>query len=165
MGHWIYSFIVKFRSREVIKLFTEKFIRDVVLPEVEKSGGATVLTSPYGMPPSLLVMDQFQPPTWVVGMGVEPVPLHPDAVHNVEHLTMVANDVYESLAATAWTAVGFWLDGEGWLYVEPAEVYTNHYMAVEAGKANHQLAIFALHTGETEWLPQETQPLVPLADR
>ena len=42
-------------------MFTEKFIRDTVLPSIRETGGATVLTSPYGMPPSLLVMDQFQP--------------------------------------------------------------------------------------------------------
>ena len=148
-------------------MFSEQFIRDKVLPEIEATGGATVLTSPYGMPPAILRMDKYQPPTWVVGMGVEPVPLHPDAVHNVEHLTMVANDVYESLQATAWTAVGFWLDGEGWLYVEPAEVFTNHYMAIEAGRRNDQFAIYALHSGRVEYLlpARGAGALVPVADR
>ena len=147
-------------------MFTEQFIRDVVLPEIESTGGATVLTSPYGMPPSILRMDKYQPPTWVVGMGVEPDGIHPDAVHNVEHVTDVANMVYESMQATAWTAVGFWLDGEGWLLVEPVETYTNHHMAIEAGRRNDQQAIFALHSGRVEYLlPREAQVLVPVADR
>lgn len=132
-------------------MFTEKFIRDTVLPAIESTGGATVLTSPYGMPPSLLVMDQFQPPTWVVGSGVEPVSLPAKWMADVEYITLVANATYESTVANSWSAVGFWLN-DGVLYVEPVEVFTNHYMAIEAAKQRDQIAIYAAHSDRLEWL-------------
>lgn len=133
--------------------FTERFIRDAVIPEIESTGGATVLTSPYGMPPALLRMDKYQPPTWVVGLGAMPLevsstdlPLDWDLVH------AVANRVLDDYRLNSWSAVGFWMD-EGVLYIEPVATYTNHYMAIEAAKDAQQLAIYALHTGATEWLP------------
>lgn len=148
-------------------MFTEKFIRDTVLPAVESTGGATVLTSPYGMPPSLLVMDQYQPPTWVVGSGVEPVTLPAKWMRDAEYIAMVGDAVYESAVANSWSAVGFWVN-DGTLYVEPVQVFTNHYMAIEAGRERDQLAIYAAHRGELEWLnpaPRGAGALVPPADR
>lgn len=147
-------------------MFTEKFIRDVVLPEIERSGGATVLTSPYGMPPSLLVMDKFQPPTWVVGMGVEPdvFRYRPKRKGTALVVLEAANLAYLRTNRDSWSGVGFW-NNFGKLYVEPAAIFTNHYMAVEEAKRRGQMAIYAAHTGELEWLPQEAQPLVPVADR
>lgn len=145
-------------------MFTEKFIRDVVLPEIERSGGATVLTSPYGMPPSLLVMDKYQPPTWVVGYGVEPdVAINSDGM-DPANLAGIANCVYADGITDSWSGVGFWTN-DGMLYIEPVRIFTSHYMAVDEAKRRGQIAIYAAHTGELEWLPQEAQPLVPAADR
>lgn len=145
-------------------MFTEKFIRDVVLPEVQASGGATVLTSPYGMPAGLLYMDQYQPPTWVVGMGGGEV-LYPDSANDVGFVTRAAESVFNSSQPDSWSGVGFWVN-DGWLYIDPIRIFTNHYMALEAAKKYNQLAIYAMHTGELEFLaPNIPEPLVPLADR
>lgn len=129
-------------------MFTERFVTDVVLPEIVATGGATVLASPYGMPLALLRMDKYQPKTWVVGMGAEPEFLNMDSV-TPELVTTVANSVLDSVYRNAWTAVGFW-NNDGTLYVEPVETYTNHYMAVEAAKRNDQFAIYELSTGQLE---------------
>jgi hypothetical protein len=132
-------------------VFTESFVRDSVMPEVAATGGATVLASPYGMPLALLRMDKYQPKTWIVGMGAEPDVIDMDSA-TPELVTTVANSVLDSVYRNAWTAVGFWVN-DGRLFVEPVETYTNHYMAVEAAKRNDQMAIYALHTQELEWMP------------
>lgn len=137
-------------------MFTEKFVTDVLLPEIEATGGATVLASPYGMPLALLRMDKYQPPTWVVGMGAEPEFISMDSATPVV-VTTVGNLVLDSVYRNAWTAVGFW-NNDGLLYVEPVETYTNHYMAVEAAKRNDQFAIFELSSGQLEVIASpETQ--------
>jgi hypothetical protein len=141
-------------------MFTDKFIRDIVLPEVERSGGATVLASPYGMPLSLLRMDKFQPPTWVVAKGHEfetdveyPAP--------VEKVTLAANNAL--LAAeprNSWSAIGFWKQETPWevfLIVEPVEVFTNHYMAIAFAEEREQEAIYALHSEEVELVEKVIQ--------
>lgn len=136
-------------------MFTQQFITDVVLPEIEATGGATVLASPYGMPLALLRMDKYQPRTWAVGLGATPEFIPMDSA-TPELVTTVSNAVLDSVYRNAWTAVGFW-DNNGTLYVEPVETYTNHYMAVEAAKRNDQIAIFELSTGQLEAIPSETQ--------
>lgn len=135
-------------------MFTESFLRDTVLPAVESTGGATVLTSPYGMPPSLLVMDKYQPPTWVVGYGVQPdVAINSDGM-DPANLAAIANCVYADGIADSWSGVGFWTN-DGMLYIEPVRIFTNHYMAVEEARKFDQLAIYAAHTGELEFLAPE----------
>ena len=118
-------------------MFTETFIRDSVLPEIKSTGGATVLASPYGMPPAILRMDKYQPPTWVVAFGTCPVDVPLDGLEARE-LTILANLVLDSFQRNAWSAVGFW-SFEGRLYVEPVETYTSHEMAVQAAAANGQI--------------------------
>lgn len=132
--------------------FTDTFIRDSVLPAIAATGGATVLTSPYGMPPSLLVMDEYQPPTWVVGMGVEPVYVSPSLHASHEAVAFAANFLLESLDLNSWSAVGFWVDGDNLLVIEPVETYTHHGMALQAAMEHNQSAIYAMHTGEVEWV-------------
>jgi len=127
------------------------------MPSIRKTGGATVLTSPYGMPPSLLVMDQFQPPTWVVGVGALPLLATSDLEgSDPEYVTIMANAVYESATADSWSGVGFWLN-DGLLYVEPVRTFTNAYMAHKAAKENGQMAIYAMHLGVVELVAQEAQ--------
>lgn len=138
-------------------MFTEQFIRDTVLPAVQATGGATVLTSPYGMPPSLLVMDKYQPPTWVVGMGVEPIYVAPSLADSEGTIAVAANMALDSVGLNSWSAIGFWVDGEGMLCIEPVETFTNHHMAITAGRERGQDAIYAMHRGELEWLPREAQ--------
>lgn len=134
-------------------MFTDQFIRDHVLPEIERTGGATVLVSPYGMPMSLLRMDQFQPPTWVVSKGREFEQVTEYPVH-VEKVMLAANNAL--LAAeprNSWSAIGFWLQEtpyETFLVVEPVEAFTNHQMAVTAAEERDQEAIYALHSREVE---------------
>lgn len=140
-------------------MFTERFVADVVLPEIKNTGGATVLASPYGMPLALLRMDEYQPKTWAVGLGATPEFISMDAA-TPELVTTVANSVLDSVYRNAWTAVGFW-DNNGTLYVEPVETYTNHYMAVEAAKRNDQIAIFELSTGQLEAIPSTETRVVP----
>lgn len=137
---------------------TERFIRDVVMPEIEASGGATVLTSPYA-PPSLLKADKFQPPTWVVGIG-SPATLVPAGwLQRVDYITLAAQDAELNGTGSLWSAVGFWLDDLGRLYIEPVETFTNHYMALDAAKRHGQDAIYALHTASVEYVgeTQETR--------
>ena len=145
---------------------TEGFIRDVVMPEVEATGGATVLVSPYGMPPALLRMDKYQPPTWIVGVGAEPIYVSPTLRDCVEAIASSANYVLGTFDLNAWTALGFWVDGDGMLVIEPVETYTSHEMALVRAREADQLSIYALHTGELEWLPvRGAGALVPNADR
>lgn len=148
-------------------MLTEQFIRDKVLPEIESTGGATVLTSPYGMPPALLRMDAYQPPTWVVGMGIEPIYVAPSLRDSVGTVTEAANMALDSVGLNAWSAVGFWVDGDGMLVIEPVETFTNHHMAITAGRERDQIAIFPLHTGQVEYLlpARGAGALVPVADR
>lgn len=134
-------------------MFTDKFIAESVLPEIKSTGGATVLVSPYGMPPAILRMDQYQPKTWVVALGACPVDVPLDGLEANE-LTILANLVLDSFHRNAWSAVGFWAF-EGRLYVEPVETFTSHEMAVQAAKDCDQIAIYAMHTGETEFLVPE----------
>ena len=100
-------------------MFTQQFITDVVLPEIEATGGATVLASPYGMPLALLRMDKYQPRTWAVGLGATPEFIPMDSA-TPELVTTVSNSVLDSVYRNAWTAVGFW-NNDGVLYVEPVE--------------------------------------------
>lgn len=145
---------------------TESFIRDIVMPEVESTGGATVLVSPYGMPPALLRMDKYQPPTWVVGVGVEPIYVSPTLRDCVEAIASSANFVLGTFDLNAWSALGFWVDGDGMLVIEPVETYTSHEMALVRAREMDQIAIYAMHTGELEWLPaRDAGALVPVADR
>ena len=145
---------------------SESFIRDVVMPEIEATAGATVLVSPYGMPPALLRMDKHQPPTWVVGVGVEPIYVSPVLRESVEAIASSANYVLETFDLNAWSALGFWVDGDNMLVIEPVETYTSHEMALTAARYSDQLAIYAMHTGEVEFLPARgAGALVPNADR
>ena len=148
-------------------MFSEQFIRDVVIPEIESTGGATVLASPYGMPPALLRMDAYQPPTWIVGMGCMPALVSPDLRSNVIVVHSMANGVLDMVQRNAWSAVGFWVNPDGALLIEPVETYTNHQMAIQAGRDHHQDAIYALHSGRVEFLlpARGAGALVPLADR
>jgi hypothetical protein len=141
-------------------MFTQQFVTDVVLPEIAATGGATVLASPYGMPLALLRMDKYQPATWIVGMGAVPDTVGMDSA-TPELVTEIANSVLDSVYRNAWTAVGFWVN-DGTLYVEPVETYTSYFMAVEAAKRNDQMAIYALHSQELEFLPvTHTRRVVP----
>jgi hypothetical protein len=136
------------------KLFDDKFISDNVLPEIERTGGATVLVSPYGAPMQLLRMDQFQPPTWIVSKGrefeqVTEYPVHLDKVTRAANNALLAAEPRNS-----WSAIGFWIqeipDWETFLVVEPVEAFTVHQMAVTAAEERDQEAIYALHSGEVE---------------
>jgi hypothetical protein len=149
----------------VIQVFTESFIRDVVLPEIESTGGATVLASPYGMPPALLRMDKYQPPTWIVATGSIPLDCAVDEA-SPELVTNLANLVTAMNRQDAYSAVGFW-SYDGRLYIEPVETYTSHTMAVQAATDNDQIAIYAMHSGQTEFLApaRGAGALVPNADR
>lgn len=131
-------------------MFTPEFIRDHVLPEIQASGGATVTASPYGMPPAILRMDEYQPPTWVVSATADPFHVSERFIEP-ELITAVANVALEMAERNAWSGVGFWLHN-GFLYIEPVETYTHHGMAVEAGKRLNQAAIHALHTGADEYI-------------
>lgn len=133
-------------------MFTDSFIREHVLPEIEKTGGATVLASPYGMPPALLRMDKYQPPTWVVGMGYRPERVWVNDSRLADMVLAATNYILETWRRDAYSAIGYWVN-DGYIHIEPVETYTNHQMAVEAAQSAQQLAIYALHTGETEWLP------------
>ena len=155
------------RNKEVILVFTEDFIRESVLPEIEATGGATVLASPYGMPPAILRMDKYQPPTWIVGMGCMPAKVSPDLRTNLIVVTSMSNGVLDMVQRNAWSAVGYWVNPDGELLIEPVETYTNHYMAIQAGREHGQEAIYALHSGRVEFLlpARGAGALVPVADR
>jgi len=136
-------------------VFTPEYIRDVVMPELARSGGATVTTSPYGMPLQLLRMDQYQPPTWVVGFGsAYENAIDESAIADVETVLRAANQSLMSVVQNSWSAVGFWIVelpwGEKYLIVEPVETFTNHYMAIDAAKRRDQEAIFNLATETVE---------------
>lgn len=146
---------------------SESFIRDVVMPEIEATGGATVSVSPYGMPPALLRMDKYQPPTWVVGVGVEPIYVSPVLRESVEAIASSANFILDTFDLNAWSALGFWVDDDGMLVIEPVETYTSHIMALVRASERDQQAIYALHTGQVEYLApaRGAGALVPNADR
>lgn len=147
--------------------FSEQFIRDVVIPEIEATGGATVLASPYGMPPALLRMDDYQPPTWIVGQGAMPATVSPDLRSNVLTVHALSNAWLDMMRLDAWTAIGYWVNDDGYLLIEPVSVYTNHYMAIQAGKDANQEAIYAAHSGRVEYLlpARGAGALVAAADR
>lgn len=139
-------------------MFASEFIRNVVLPEIARSGGATVLASPYGMPYQLLRMDQYQPPTWVVGFGDQFANVVDEsAMTDVETVLRAANNSLTSVVRNSWSAVGFWVVTFPWretlLIVEPVETFTNHYMAIDAAERRDQEAIYNLATEEVEEIP------------
>lgn len=132
--------------------FTDQFVREVVEPEIYRSGGATVLASPYGMPLRLLVMDLFQGPTWIVGgASGQPELLVPTAAITTETITAAANEVLHSFRRNAWSAVGFWRQPEG-LCIDAVEAVEHRGLAVQWARERRQTAIYALHTGEVEQL-------------
>lgn len=141
-------------------MFTEQFVRDTVLPEVASSGGATVLVSPYGMPPALLRMDAYQPPTWVVGLGYNPERVKLNDPEYADKVLAASNAILADWDRNAWSAVGYWVD-DNELCVEPVETYTSHEMAVQAATDAQQVAIYALHTGRTEFIPLKLTRFIP----
>lgn len=132
----------------------EQFIRDIVLPELLSTGGATINASPYGMPYSLLRMDKYQPPTWVVGIGHNLEINLPWPVGTDEILQAVLDALAAAGIRNSWSAIGLWVNERPWgetvLTVEPVETYTNHGMAVRAAEEADQEAIFDLSTGEAQ---------------
>jgi len=135
-------------------MFTSEFIRDTVLPEIARSGGATVLASPFGMPLQLLRMDKYQPPTWVVGFGSEYENAIDKSAIDVETVLRAANQSLTSVVQNSWSAVGFWMVelpwGETLLIVEPVETFTHHGMAIDAAIRRDQEAIYNLATEQVE---------------
>lgn len=135
--------------------FTDDFIRDTVLPEIARSGGATVETSHYGEPLRLLAMDQFQPPTWVVG-GMLPFSLYIDPDRGIGRITSAANSILDAMPRSIWGGVGFWHQA-GVIVIDAVETYTHHGMARDAGVKRGEMAIYAMHSGETEVLVSPRQ--------
>jgi hypothetical protein len=137
-------------------MFTDELIRERVIPAIESTGGAIVLASPYGMPLQLLTMDQFQPKTWIVGMGFVPQNSIWDDYGNfnavADNLRSVSNRVLENYPArNSWSAIGYWINLEtGLLEVEPVETFTSHYMAVDAAKRRNQACIYLMPHREHE---------------
>jgi hypothetical protein len=128
------------------------------MPEIARSGGATVLTSPYGMPMQLLRMDKYQPPTWVVGFGsAYENAIDESAMFDVDSVLRAANQCLTSVVRNSWSAVGFWIVQFPWretiLIVEPVETFTNHYMAIDAAIRRDQEAIYNLATETVEEIP------------
>lgn len=136
-------------------MITEQVIRELVLPEIARSGGATLSVPTIGnMPPYLVKADKFQPPTWVVGT-VPGGTIPPRGVNDPHWILRAINGPHWGILAHtvpgAHTAIGFWLE-DGYLHIDGVEFYTLHSMAIRSARRHNQIAIYAMHTGETEYL-------------
>lgn len=124
------------------------------MPQIIATGGATVMVPTTGnQPPYLLVADEFQPPTWVVGTipggTVRTDPMDADKIYRLIHDRSWG--IMPRFTPSPYTGIGFWAVG-CLLYVDGVETYTIHEMAVTAAKLHRQLAIYNLQTGETEFM-------------
>jgi hypothetical protein len=130
---------------------TDEFIRDVVLPEIERSGGATVWvpTSGNASPALLKSGDPMEPRTWIVGVGPMTVPaIDWQRPHS---LTKAVALLMRYAERSVYSGVGFWLD-DGIVHVDLVECYTIRNMAVIAAKQHGQQAIYELHSGRCEYV-------------
>lgn len=116
-----------------MECFTDKFIREVVLPEIERTGGATVSTARGSVSPWLDTPENVDREYVLCGFPGT-------ATHYTEYgyrsgdlaalLAAGANWQLDVNAQSAYSGVGFWLH-DGVIHIDYVETYTLHAMAVQ----------------------------------
>jgi hypothetical protein len=119
-----------------MKFFTDSFIRDVVMPEIARTGGATVSTSNGDVYPWLDTPENVDREYVLCGFpGTSTEYVDPHSHHgSVDYLLgFAANSIMDHNAQHTYSGVGFWLH-DGVIHVDYVETYTLHTMAVQRAR-------------------------------
>lgn len=112
-------------------------------PGDEGGQGATVNLNP-GLPAAtMLVLDEHQPETYVVGMGEIVAEIAVDEI--TEDAIAYAISTARSKSINVWSGLGFWVDPDSkTVVIERVETYTHPGVALEQARLRGEKAIYAL---------------------